>query len=88
MHRPRIYGQHKKAPLGRKKELCNILAPQFQRCQFSFCLNALVVVKIDIGIDQSLGLGTSGRLAPVNTLSFENREKVFGQSVVVRVPPS
>ena len=43
---PKLYGQHKKAPNGRKYQiLSNILAPFFKRSQFCFSLDSFIVVK-------------------------------------------
>ena len=64
------------------------LAPQFQRCQFCFGLDTLVVIEIDVIINELPGLFEGSDLCPVDTLRFEDGEEVFSQSVIIRIPAS
>ena len=69
-------------------ELRTELAPQLKRSQFSIQLNTLVIVEMNIVINQPASFGKGFDLYPVNTLSFENREKIFSQSIVIWIPAS
>ena len=89
MNRPVLWGQHKKGSLKQEyKFLSNILAPQFQRRQFCFGLDALVVVEINVIINEFSRFSKSGNLCAVNTLGFENGKEIFSQSIVVRITAS
>lgn len=50
----------------------NELAPKFQRCQFCFGLDTLVVIEIDVIINELPGLLKGSNLRPVDTFRFEN----------------
>ena len=65
-----------------------MLAPQFQRRQFCFSLDALVVIEINIVVDQYIGLLKGGSLMSVNTLGFENGKEVFCHCVVIAISAS
>ena len=88
LNRARLCGQHKKAPDVGIYNSSNELAPQFQRCQFCFGLNALVVVEEDVVVNERASFFKGGNLLAVDTFCFENREEVFSQSIVVRIPAS
>ena len=77
-----------KSPWCRKNELSNRLTSQFQRRQFCFELDALVVVEVDVVINELTRLFKGCNLLAVDALRFENGEKVFSQSVVVRISTS
>ena len=61
------------------------LAPQFQRCQFCFCLDALVIVEEDVVIDERASILKGWNLHTVDAFCFKNRKEVFSQSIVVRI---
>ena len=84
---PELCGQHKKNPYGKKYQiLSSKLASFFERSQFCFCLDPLVVVETDKLSNEEASLLKSFQFYTVNALSFENREKIFRHCVVIRVP--
>ena len=51
MNCPKLCGQNKKHPYGRKyKKLSNELTSHFEWCQFCFELDTFVVVEVDVFI--------------------------------------
>lgn len=77
----------KRAPDGGKIELSG-LASLFKRRQFCFKLNALMVVKMDVIINQRISGGKIFDFLPVNTLSLKYRKEIFSHGVVVTVTAS
>ena len=89
MHSSKLCGQHKKAHYGREiKNSSNELTSLFEGSQFCFKLNTLVIVEIDVSVDEKTSFIKSLKFYAVNTFGFENREKIFSQSIVIRVPAS
>ena len=73
-----------KAPLwqnGSSREL----APQLERSQFCIQLNTLMIVKMDVVVDQTPSFSKGLDLRSVDTLCFEDREKAFCQSIIIRI---
>ncbi|SFB95884.1 hypothetical protein SAMN02910406_00909 [Ruminococcus albus] len=75
MNRPTLCVQHKKAPM--IIESSNKLASQFKRSQFCFELNALVIVKVYVIINELLCFCKSLYLHTVNAFGFEYRKEIF-----------
>lgn len=71
-----------------QNELSTELAPQLKRSQFCIQLNTLMIVEINVVINQPPSFGKGFDLRSVNTLCFENREKVFSQSIVIWIAAS
>ena len=78
----------KKAPNVGLYNSSNELAPQLQRCQFCFGLNALMVIEEDVVANERASVLKGGNLLSVDAFCFENREEVFSQSIVVGIPAS
>lgn len=67
----------KKPPNIGNEILSNMLTSFFQRRQFCFSLDALVVVEVDVIINGLSCLCKRGKLYPVDAFRFKNREEVF-----------
>lgn len=61
---------------------------QRQRRHSGLCLDALVVVEMNITINHFIGFIEGHRFVSVNTLGFENGEKIFCHRIVIAVPAS
>lgn len=72
MNRHELCKQHKKA--SKEKILSNELTSQFERGQFCFKLNTLVVVKVDVFTYEKANLLIGAEFDAVNARCFENRE--------------
>lgn len=59
--------------------------PQFQRCQFCSSLDTLMVIKEYVVVNEMSGILKSWDLRAVDTFRFEDREKIFSQSIVIRI---
>ena len=89
MNCPKLCGQNKKYPCGRKhKKLSNELTSLFVWCQFCFELNTFVVVEANIFAYEEARLLIGFEFGAVDTLCFENRKEIFSHSVVIRIPPT
>ena len=84
-----LYGQHKRTSLWHKISFSSDeLAPIFHRCQFCFESDTLVVAEVDVFTYEEASLLIGARFRAVDALCFQNREKVFGQSIVIRISAS
>ena len=73
MHRPQLYGQHKKTPFyGTILNLSNILTSFFKRSQFCFKLDTLVVVEINVLTYEEASLLICLQFHPIDALRFQN----------------
>lgn len=89
MHSPKLCGQHKKAHYGREiKNSSKELTSHFEGSQFCFKLNTLMIVEIDVSVDEKTSFIKSLKFNAVNAFGFEDREKIFSQSIVIRVSAS
>src|SRR5699024_3010545 len=78
----------KKRPArGRTSESKTGLAKR-ERSQASLCLEALVVVEVDVLVDQIVGLLKCLELLAVDAFCFQDTEKIFGHCVVIAVSAS
>ena len=48
-------------------------------------LDTLMIVKMDVVVDQTSSFSEGLDLRSVDTLCFEDREKVFCQSIIIRI---
>ena len=86
---PKLYGQHKKNPYGRKyKVLSDILTSFFKRSQFCFGLNAFVVVETYVFTYEEASLLIGAEFYAVDALGFENGEEIFRHCIVIRIAPT
>ena len=63
-------------------------APFFERRELGVKLNAFMVVKSDITINERLCFADGLRLEKTNAFGFENGKEIFCHSIVVWVRPS
>ena len=75
MNCPKLCVQHKK-PLW-IIESNDKPASQFKRSQFCFELNALMIVKVDVIINELPCFGKCLYLRSVNAFGFEDRKEIF-----------
>src|SRR5699024_261769 len=72
---------------GRTSESKTGLAKR-ERSQASLCLEALVVIEVDVLVDQIVGLLKCLELLAVDAFCFQDTEKIFGHCVVIAVSAS
>ena len=88
MNCPKLCRQNKNPLLGRILKLSNELTSHFKGSQFCFKLDTFVIVKVDVFTYEEARLLIGGDFLTVNALSFKNGEKIFSQSVVIRISTS
>ena len=59
-----------------------------ERSHSEFCLDALVVVEVDIAVNHGVGFAQRGRFVAVDAFGFENGEEVFRHDIVVGITAS
>lgn len=79
MNRPRMFGQHKRAP-GRKYYVLSGEASRKRRLS-SPQLDALMVIKVDKFINQFSGMLEGVDFLTIDTLSFEYGEEIFVSAI-------
>ena len=86
MNRPRLCRQHKKPRVQEYSVLAGVA--QRQRRHSCFCLDAFVVVKVDVTVNHLFGFRKGRRFVAVDAFCFENGEEIFRHCIVIRVPTS
>ena len=59
--------------------------PFFERCQARFCLNTLIIIKVNVFVNELPRLVEGSELMSVNALCFENGEEILSHSIVIAV---
>ena len=76
----------KKRVLSNQEKKLTELTSFFKRCQFCFELNALVIVKMNVLINEGASFVKRRKFMAIDTLYFQDAEEVFSHSVVVQIP--
>ena len=58
---------------------------QRQRCHFRFCLDALVIIEVNIPVNQFIRFLDRLWFVAVDALRFQNREEIFCHGIVIRI---
>lgn len=57
-----------------------------ERRHSELCLNALVVIEVDIAVNHGVGLTQRSNFMTVDAFGFEDGKEVFRHDIVVRIP--
>ena len=80
---PSLYGQNKNRHCVRLFDLSGVALRQ--RRHSSFCLDALVIIEVNISVNQIICFLECPGLVPVDTFSFQDGEKVFCHCIIIRI---
>lgn len=58
---------------------------QRQRCHSLFCLDALVIIEVNIPVNQFIRFLDRLWFVAVDALRFQNREEIFCHGIVIRI---